>query len=342
MTITGVPTTPQNSAFDVTITFSEDVTGFAAADIAFTNSGGVGDTAAATATLKADSDDNDATYTATITPTGTGSLSIQVPANAAVDAANNGNTASRTHTVDVDTVRPTVTITNVPTTPQGIAFDVTITFSEAVTGFTASDITFSGTGTADATATLSGTGTTYTVTITPTGNGVLRFQVPENVAVDAANNDNTASTVKSTNLTPAQQAITIDITRPSVTITGIPSTTQNSAFDVTITFSEDVTGFAAADIAFTNSGGVGDTAAAAATLKADSDDNDATYTATITPTGTGSLSIQVPANAAVNAANNGNTASNTHTVAVDADPPTVTITGVPTTPQNSAFDVRYF
>ena len=189
MTITGVPTTPQNSAFDVTITFSEDVTGFAAADIAFTNSGGVGDTAAATATLKADSDDNDATYTATITPTGTGSLKIQVPANAAVDAANNGNTASSPHTVAVDADLPTVTITGVPTTPQ------------------------------------------------------------------------------------------------------------NSAFDVTITFSEDVTGFAAADIAFTNSGGVGDTAAAAATLKADSDDNDATYTATITPTGTGSLSIQVPANA---------------------------------------------
>ena len=97
------PGVPQNSAFDVTITFSEDVTGFAAADIAFTNSGGVGDTAAAAAT--GDSDD-DATYTATITPTGTGSLSIQVPANAAVDAANNGNTASSTHTVDVDTRVP--------------------------------------------------------------------------------------------------------------------------------------------------------------------------------------------------------------------------------------------
>ena len=90
-----------------------------------------------TATLKADSDDNDATYTATITPTGTGSLSIQVPANAAVDAANNGNTASSPHTVAVDADPPTVTITGVPTTPQNSAFDVTITFSEDVTGFAA-------------------------------------------------------------------------------------------------------------------------------------------------------------------------------------------------------------
>ena len=177
-----------------------------------------------------------------------------------------------------------------------------------MTGFTASDITFSGTGTADATATLSGTGTTYTATITPTGNGVLRFQVPENVAVDAANNGNTASTVRGTDST-AQQTITIDTTRPSVTITGVPTTPQNSAFDVTITFSEDVTGFVAADIAFAKSTDTGDTAAATATLKADGDDNDATYTATITPTGTGSLKIQVLANDAVDAANNGNTAS---------------------------------
>ena len=147
--------------------------------------------------------------------------------------------------------------------------------------------------------------------------------------MDAANNGNTASST---------HTVAVDADPPTVTITGVPTTPQNSAFDVTITFSEDVTGFAAADIAFTNSGGT-DTAAATATLKADSDDNDATYTATITPTGTGSLSIQVPANAAVDAVNNGNTASSTHTVAVDADPPTVTITGVPTTPQNSAFDV---
>ena len=119
----------------------------------------------------------------------------------------------------------------------------------------------------------------------PTGEGTLRFQVPADVAVDAANNGNTASAWGAPTHT-----VTVDTVAPtSVTITGVPGTIQNSAFDVTITFSEDVTGFAADEIAFTNSGGVGDTAAAAATLKADSDDNDATYTATITPTGTGSL-----------------------------------------------------
>ena len=321
VTITGVPTTPQNSAFNVTITFSEDVTGFAAADIAFSNSGGT-DTAAATATLKDDSDDNDATYTATITPTGTGSLSIQVLANAAVDAANNGNTASDTHTVDVDTVRPTVTITNVPTTPQGIAFDVTITFSETVTGFTASDIALTGTDTATATATVTGTGTTYTATITPTGTGSLSIQVSADAVVDVGSNPNTAS---------AKSTVSVDTVPPTVTITGVPDTIQNSAFSITLTFSETVTGFTASDIALTGA----DTADATATVTG----TGTTYTATITPTGTGSLSIQVPANAAVDAVNNGNTASDTHTVDVDTVAPTVTITGVPGTIQNSAFSI---
>ena len=321
VTITGVPSTPQNSAFDVTITFSEDVTGFAAADIAFTNSGGVGDTAAAAATLKADSDDNDATYTATITPTGTGSLSIQVPANAAVDAANNGNTASSTHTVAVDTVAPTVTITDVPDTIQNSAFSITLTFSETVTGFTASDIALTSTDTADATATVTGSGTTYTTTITPTGDGVLGIQVLENVAVDARGNLNTTSNT-------AQ--VQVDAVRPTVTITDVPTTTQNSVFAVTVTFSEAVTGFTADDIAFSTT----DTGTATATVTG----SGTTYTTTITPTGAGVLGIQVPENVAVDAGGNLNTASNTAQVQVDTTPPSVSIR-VPEDVQDDAFEI---
>ena len=47
-----------------------------------------------------------------------------------------GNTPSNTYTVSVDLVRPSVVISDVPTTANA-PFEVTITFSEDVTGFAA-------------------------------------------------------------------------------------------------------------------------------------------------------------------------------------------------------------
>ena len=317
-----VPDTPQSGGFEVTVVFNEPVTDFVQSELTVSGAG-----ASITTWTPVNGREQ---YTAEITPTEEGTVTLSVAENVAEDAAGNLNTASPSRTVEIDMTPPSVTITGVPTGVQNSAFDVTVTFSEDVTGFTASDIALTnsgGTDTVVATATVTGSGKTYTATITPTGGGTLGIQVPADAAVDAASNGNTVS---------AKHTVEVDTARPGVTITGAPSTTQNSAFDVTITFSEEITGFVAADIAFTNSGGT-DTAAAAATLKADSDD--ATYTATITPTGTGSLSIQVPANAAVDAVNNGNTASDTHTVDVDTVAPTVTITGVPGTIQNSAFSI---
>ena len=215
-----------------------------------------------------------------------------MPANAAVDAGRNQNTASAKSTVSVDTVAPTVTITDVPGTIQNSTFDVTITFSETVTGFTASDIALTGTDTADATATVTGTGTTYTATITPTGTGSLSIQVSADAVVDVGSNPNTAS---------AKSTVSVDTVPPTVTITGVPGTIQNSAFSITLTFSETVTGFTASDIALTGA----DTADATATVTG----TGTAYTATITPTGTGSLSIQVSADAVVDVGSNPNTAS---------------------------------
>ena len=67
----------------------------------------------------------------------------------------------------------------------------TITFSKAVTGFEAGEISLSGTATA--TATLTGSGRDYTATITPTTQGSVIIQVPENVAEDTDSRGNTAS-----------------------------------------------------------------------------------------------------------------------------------------------------
>ena len=90
----------------------------------------------------------------------------------------------------IDTVAPTVSITGAPTSFTGsTSFDVTIAFSEDVTGFEATDINISG-GTI---TTLSGSGSTYTASITTVGNGDLSLQVSAGAAVDVGNNGNEAS-----------------------------------------------------------------------------------------------------------------------------------------------------
>ena len=311
--ISDVPTTSQNSDFDITITFSESVTGFQASDISLTG------TATATVT---DLIGSGTTYTASITPTGSGDLTIRVRANVAQDDVSNNNTASGEHTVSVDLVRPSVSITGVPTTPQNGAFDITITFSESVTGFQASGISLTGTATATVTD-LIGSGTTYTASITPTGSGDLTIRVRANVAQDDVSNNNTAS---------GEHTVSVDLVRPSVSITGVPTTPQNGAFDITITFSESVTGFQASGISLTG------TATAAATVT-DLIGSGTTYTASITPTGSGDLTIRVRANVAEDGVGNGNTASQSYTVPVDVDRPTVRLSNLPTTPQNSEFAI---
>ena len=146
-----------------------------------------------------------------------------MPANVAQgDVNNNKNTASRAHTVSVDLVRPSVSITGVPPTSQNSDFDITIMFSESVTGFQASGILLTGTATAAATVSaFSGSGTTYTASITPTGSGDLKIRVRANVAQDDVSNNNTASRA---------HTVSVDLVRPSVVISDVPTTSQNSAF----------------------------------------------------------------------------------------------------------------
>ena len=131
------------------------------------------------------------------------------PQNAHVTATDTG-----TGTINDNDVRPTVTISG-PSNIQTGAFDITITFSEPVTGFEQRDIVV---GNGSVTA-LSGSGATYTATITPTASGTVTVDVPENVAHDYAGNGNT----------PADQfSVQADIDRPSVVITG-PSEVFNPA-----------------------------------------------------------------------------------------------------------------
>ena len=290
-----------NAAFTATFTFSEAVTGFDATDITLGNA--TKDTFTATSST---------VYTLVVTPTGA-AVTIDVAANSAIDVASNGNTAATQASSAFDNAAPTVAISGVPANSNA-AFTATFTFSEAVTGFDATDITL-GNATKDTfTATSS---TVYTLVVTPTGAAVT-IDVAANSAIDVASNGNTAAT---------QASSAFDNAAPTVAISGVPAN-SNAAFTATFTFSEAVTGFDATDITLANAT-KGTFTATSSTI----------YTLVVTPTGA-AVTVDVAANGAIDIASNGNTAAIQATTNYDATDPAVVISGVPAD-TNTAFTATF-
>lgn len=309
------PKKPQNKPFDVTITFSEEVTGFSASDFSLMKEGDFGGTVH---TIGSGKD-----YILKVDMSGRCKFTITVKANGAYDNANNGNVASDPVTVDIDTEAPTAAISGVPTETQTDNFNVTITFSEEVTDFDASDITFTNeSGTARASAALSGSGTTYTATIRPRGGGNIGIQVPDNVAQDAATNGNQAS---------AKETVTVgDVVRLDVHLL-VPSGVQTGTFFVLVAFTQPVTGFVQSE--FSVSGSSGSTIRNWVSRPGGSD-----YIARVTPSSDGSAVFHVAASVAQNSADNWNTAATQKIVTADVTAPTVSI-AVPSIVQGGDFDV---
>lgn len=287
--------------FNVAFVFSEDVSGLLASDFSASN---------ATTTLAG----GPSQYTLTVTPNGNGPVTLSLPANAAADAGGNGNTAlAAPIVVATDNTAPTVSISGAPAVVNG-PFDLTVTFSEAVNGLTASDF-----GVTNATAQLTGGPAVYTLSVTPNNVGDISINLPANAAADDAGNGNTALA--------APLAVTVDTTPPSVTATA-PVATSNDPFDVTFTVSEDVTGLVAADFTVTNgtmilTGGP------------------QIFIATVTPDGAGDISISLPADVATDAAGNGNEALQPNvSVEYDVTAPTAVATDPPAA-VNGPFDLTF-
>ncbi len=301
VTLSG-PSDTQNGAFDVTITFSESVTGFEQGDVAVGNG-------AVTAFSG-----SGASYTATITPTATGTVTVDVAANVATDSDDNGNTAASQFTVAAALTRPTVVISG-PSSVQTGAFTVDIDFSEPVTGFEQADVTVGNgrvTGWAES-------GGDARVIITPTATGTVTVDVAANVATDGDGNGNTAA---------GRYSVEADLDGPTVTISG-PTASQSGPFDVTITFSESVTGFEQADVTADNG-----------TVTALSGSG-SSYTATIAPTASGTATVDVAAGVAVDGVGNGNTAASRFSVQVSISRPTISYLGPDSnTVQEKPFYVR--
>ena len=350
------PSTPpsgeQNSPFDVTITFSEDVNDFTTADLTVTGEA----TATAVTAVTAVSGTEKYRATATITPnTGVeGEVTVTVKEGAVTDNAENPNTASAaTSNIHIDTIVPTVVISDVPDIEKNVPYDLTVTFSEPVNGFSVpADLTLglttepgviSATPIAAATLASGEDGdSVYTVTITPNASGAegdVTVTVNAGAAQDPALNDNTASAV-----TPA---IHIDTIVPTVAISDVPlDMEKNVPFDLTVRFSEPVKGFAVTDdltVTLTSEPDVTSATPIAAVMLKSGVEGAAEYVVTVTPNAAGAegnVTVTVNANTVQDFATNANpAASNAASVHIDTIAPTVAVSGFPpvTPEQNGPF-----
>lgn len=296
------PSLTNIASIPVTVTFSEPVTGFTAADV--TVLGGTVGTVSGSGT----------TYNFTVTASAVGSVVIDLPAGGVTDAAGNTNVAASTLSRVFDNVKPTATITSTAPATTNAAIPVTVTFSESVTDFTSAEVVV----TNGVVSSFSGTGTTYTMTVTPSAQGAVSVAVGASVAFDAAGNPNTAATTLNR---------TYDSVAPTVTLATAAAASTNAAFSVTATFSKSVTGFVAADVSVTNASVSGFSGSGT------------TYSFTVTPTAQGTVSVSVAASVAVDSVGNGNAASSSLTRTYDSVKPTVTMTSSAPSTTNTAIPV---
>ncbi|MBP5090147.1 glycosyl hydrolase, partial [Pseudomonas chlororaphis] len=292
----------------VTITFSEAVTGFTNADLTIANG-----------TLTAvSSSDGGITWTATFTPTASISDTTNLITldNTGVQNAvgNLGVGTTDSNNYAIDTVRPTATIVVADSALRiGETSLVTITFSEAVSGFTNADLTIAN-GTLSAVSSSDG-GITWTATFTPSASisDTTNLITLDNTGIADLSGNAGSGTTDSNNYA-------IDTVRPTATIVVADSALSAGETSlVTITFSEAVSGFTNADLSIANG-----------TLTAvSSSDGGITWTATFTPTvGINDASNLITLNntgIADLAGNSGSGTTNSNNYSIDTVLPTATI-----------------
>ena len=181
-------------------------------------------------------------------------------------------------------VGPAVELSSSAPGEVGGTFEVEISFSESVTGFTRNDIdVHNGTVTA-----LRGSGSQYTATIRASDDGEAVVRVGSGAVHDADNRPSTPAL-------PLTR--TADVGRPEVAVSSSAPTTVSGSFEVTLAFSEPVTGLAASDLRVVNASVSGLTGSGSS------------YRATIRPDAAGTVMVRIPQDAATGAAGRKNTAS---------------------------------
>ncbi|MEI7144245.1 Ig-like domain-containing protein [Pectobacterium brasiliense] len=246
----------------VTITFSEAVSGFSNANLSVTD----GTLSNVTST------DGGVTWTATFTPNANvtnAGTAIGLTYTGVTDAAGNAGVGSETSgNISIDTALPTATITvSDNALKAGESAEVTITFSEAVTGFSNANLLVTDGTLSNVTSTDGGV--TWTATFTPNANVTnagTAIGLNYSGVTDMAGNAGVGSETSGN--------ISIDTALPTATIAVSDSALKaGESAEVTITFSEAVSGFSNANLS------VADGTLSNVT----STDGGVTWTATFTP-----------------------------------------------------------
>ncbi|NUG51611.1 type I secretion C-terminal target domain-containing protein [Acinetobacter lactucae] len=192
---------------NISFTFSEAVAGFDATDIAV-----VGGTLTGLTTT------DNITWTAVFTPDGTGTApSISVADNTYTDLAGNlgtGDVLDGTDGFVVDIIPPTLAITTDDLAlAAGETANISFTFSEAVTGFDASDIAVVGGSLTGLTTT---DNITWTAVFTPDGTGTApSISVADSTYTDLAGNLGTGDVLDGTD------GFIVDLVAPVVGFTNV-------------------------------------------------------------------------------------------------------------------------
>ena len=240
--------------------------------------------------------DNDAVDdSATISHAVTGGDYAGVTVESVVVTVDDDETADTTAPRVASIVRETPTSS--PTNADSLTWRVT--FSEAVSNVDAADFVVSGT-TATVTAVAAVSGVTGAYDVTASGGNLAGVSATVGLAIAASHNIQDGASNALSNTAPTgtnDNSYVVDNTAPTVTISGVPAT-SDAPFTATFTFPEAVTGFAVGDITLGN-----------ATASSFTVTSTTVYRALVTPTAAGAVTVDVSANAAQDAAGNGNTAA---------------------------------
>jgi methionine-rich copper-binding protein CopC len=240
-----------------TVLFSEAVVGFDKTSVTLSGTAGLG---GSTITVTNPGSDNRTFDVAIAGLTGDGTVQVSVAAGAVTDPAGNPNTASNSAAVRYDASAPTVVgiVPSVALTNAATA-TFTVTFSEAVTGVDTNDaggfdnfaLTTTGlSGAAITAVAATGDPRVYTVTVnTGSGEGTIRLDLMSTGSIVDLSGNALAATHT------GDQTLTVDRTEPTALIDAISPDPRNSAVDqITIEFSEAVTGVDPSDFTLTRNG----------------------------------------------------------------------------------------
>ena len=137
---------------------------------------------------------------------------------------------------------PTPSLSSDTPEPAPGVFDVTVTFSEPVAGFSLRDVHVAA-GAATSVTSIDGAADQYRVVITADRDGPVTVTIAENAAYDAGGRPNGRSMPLTRHATAR---------RPSARVTSTASAAGSGPFDVTVTFSEPVAGLDTAALTVIN------------------------------------------------------------------------------------------